>query len=173
MQKRIFPHFFLLRLGLVVLCFTLFLAVIASAAEIRLAWDASSTPVDGYRVFCREQGENYDYTYPVWEGSALTCTIYDLDEHAMYYFVVRAYNDSGESGDSNEACSAKSSIVVGTGSEGGGCFIVSAGQGPRDRWSGRSKALRWCPFEDVNRNKLCQTLPQGLLNHFLLIQPLF
>lgn len=127
MQKRICPHFFLLRLGLVVLCFTLFLTASASAAEIRLAWDASSSPVDGYRVFCREQGENYHYTRPVWEGSALTCTIYDLDEHVTYYFVVRAYNASGESGDSNEACSAKSSIAVGTSPEGGGCFIVSAG----------------------------------------------
>jgi len=133
MQKRIFPHFFLLRLGLVVLCFTLFLAVSASAAEIRLAWDASSTPVDGYRVFCREQGENYDYTLPVWEGSALTCTIYDLDEHAMYYFVVRAYNGSAESGNSNEASSGESSIAVDISLEGGGCFIVSAGQGLRDK----------------------------------------
>jgi hypothetical protein len=150
--------FFLLKLGLVVLCFTLFLTVSASAAEISLAWDASSSPVDGYRVFCREQGENHDYTQPVWEGSALTCTIYDLDEHITYYFVVRAYNDSGESGNSNEACSAKSSISVGIGSEGGGCFIVSAGQGPKDRWSGRSKAFRWCPFEELKRNKLFQAL---------------
>lgn len=150
--------FFLLKLGLIVLCFTLFLTLSASAAEISLAWDASSTPVDGYRVFCREQGENYDYTQPVWGGSALTCTIYDLDEDVTYYFVVRAYNDSGESGNSNEACSAESSIFVGTGSEGGGCFIVSAGQGPKDRWSGRSKAFRWCPFEDVNRNELWQAL---------------
>ncbi|MBW1717269.1 MAG: fibronectin type III domain-containing protein [Deltaproteobacteria bacterium] len=150
--------FFLLKLGLVVLCFTLFLTVSASAAKISLTWDASSTPADGYRVFCREQGENYDYTLPVWEGSALTCTIYDLDEYGTYYFVVRAYNDSGESGNSNEACSAKSSISVGTGTEGGGCFIVSAGQGPKDRWIDRSKDFRRCPFEDVNWNKLYQAL---------------
>ena len=125
--------FFLLRLGLVVLCFTLFLAVSVSAAEIGLAWDASSTPVDGYRMFCREQGENYDYTRPVWEGSALTCTIYDLDEYVMYYFVVRAYNGSAESGNSNEASSGESSIAVDISLEGGGCFIVCAGQGPRDK----------------------------------------
>ena len=132
--KRGYAHpFLLVRLGLVVICFTLSLTVSAFAAEIRLAWDASSSPVEGYRVFRREQGKHYDYTQPVWEGSALTCTIYDLDDYVTYYFVVRAYNDFGESGDSNEACSAKSSIAVGSGSEGGGCFIVSAGQGLGDR----------------------------------------
>ena len=132
--KRGYVHpFFLVRLGLVVICFTLSLTVSALAAEIRLVWDASSSPVDGYRVFSREQGAHYDYTQPVWEGSALTCTIYDLDEYITYYFVVRAYNDLGESGDSNEACSAEISIAVGSGSERGGCFIVSAGQGLGDR----------------------------------------
>ena len=129
------PPFFLVRLGLLVVCFTLSLFVSAFAADIKLAWDASTTPVDGYRVFCHEQGEPYDYTQPVWEGSALTSTIYDLDEYVTYYFVVRAYNDSGESGDSNEACSTNSSIAVGAGAEGGGCFIVSAGQELGEKWS--------------------------------------
>ena len=147
------PPLFLVRLGLVVVCFTLSLTVSAFAADIKLAWDASTTPVDGYRVFCREQGEPYDYTQPVWEGSALTSTIYDLDEYVTYYFVVRAYNDSAESGDSNEACSTKSSIAVGAGAEGGGCFIVSAGQGLGEQWSaGRRKAKK-----EISKKSLAQT----------------
>jgi hypothetical protein len=139
--KRGHVHpFFPVRLGLVVVCFILSLFESAFAADIKLAWDPSTSPVNGYRVFCREQGEYYDYAQPVWEGSALTCTIYDLDEYVTFYFVVRAYNDWGESGDSNEACSKESSIAVDAGGEGSGCFIVSAGQGLGEQWSaGRRK----------------------------------
>ncbi|UCE34982.1 MAG: fibronectin type III domain-containing protein [Deltaproteobacteria bacterium] len=103
------------------------------ALDITLAWDASSSDVDGYRAFYREPGHSYDYSQPAWEGWETTCTIYGLDEETTYYFVVRAYNDLGESGNSNEASSADPGTGigtgVGTGAEAGGCFIASACKG--------------------------------------------
>ncbi len=77
---------------------------IASAAQVTLAWDENSEPdLAGYRVFCRQVGQDYDFNNPAWEGTQTTCEIYDLDDNPMYYFVVRAYDFSGnESGNSNE-----------------------------------------------------------------------
>lgn len=74
----------------------------ALAGDVRLRWDQSSGEVDGYRVFQRQKGEKYDYGNPAWEGSATRCTIYNLDEGFIHYLVVRAFNEYGESVDSNE-----------------------------------------------------------------------
>ncbi len=46
----------------------------------------------GYRVFYRQEGQNYDYNNPAWQGTDTTCTIYGLDENTSYYFVSRAYD---------------------------------------------------------------------------------
>jgi hypothetical protein len=75
----------------------------AHAIQVSLAWDppATGTP-DGYRVFYRLQEQSYDYSNPDWQGSDTTCTISNLRDITTY-FVVRAYNAVGESGDSNEA----------------------------------------------------------------------
>ena len=107
------------------------------ALNITLAWDPSSNDVDGYRAFYREAGHAYDYSQPAWEGWESTCTIYGLDDETTYYFVVRAYNELGESGNSNEASSSGDGFGpgtgigtgVGTGAEAGGCFIASACEG--------------------------------------------
>jgi hypothetical protein len=85
--------------------------------QVTLAWDPSSNKdLAGYRVFCREKDQDYDYGTPAWEAEIgeqdklpnpdePTCTIYDLDEDTTYYFVARAFDTSGdESGDSNEVC---------------------------------------------------------------------
>ena len=73
-------------------------------AQITLAWDPNSEPdLAGYRIFCRQQGQSYNYNDPVWEGSDTTCTIHGLGDSTTYYFVARAFDTSGnESGDSNE-----------------------------------------------------------------------
>jgi hypothetical protein len=56
-------------------------------------------------MFCREESKAYDYGSPAWVGTETTCTIDQLDEHANYCFVVRAFDTSGnESDDSNEVC---------------------------------------------------------------------
>jgi hypothetical protein len=136
-QKRKFrTGFGWLKLGLMVL-FALVPANSSLALDITLAWDPSSSDVDGYRAFYREAGHSYDYSQPAWEGWESTCTIYGLDDETTYYFVVRAYNELGESGNSNEASSSGDGFGpgtgigtgVGTGAEAGGCFIASACEG--------------------------------------------
>jgi len=90
----------------IILALVLFLSVLlpASAAAVvdaTLEWDASSG-ADGYRLFYRQDGQSYDYGSPDWEGVSTTCTIYGLDDATTYHFVVRAFNEDGESGNSNE-----------------------------------------------------------------------
>jgi hypothetical protein len=72
--------------------------------DVTLSWGANSEEdLAGYRVFDRLQGEPYNYNDPAWEGTDTTCTIYNLDDHSTYYFVVRAFDTSeNESADSNE-----------------------------------------------------------------------
>lgn len=74
------------------------------ASEVTLAWDANKAPdLAGYRIFCREAGTEYNYKSPAWEGVETTCTIFDLPNDVVYYFVARAFDKSGnESSDSNE-----------------------------------------------------------------------
>ena len=69
--------------------------------EVRLKWDPSpSANVDGYRVF---YGTSPGFHPSVQEvGNYTQCTVIGLSAETDYYFVVRAYNDAGESGDSNE-----------------------------------------------------------------------
>ncbi|MGD9368652.1 MAG: PKD domain-containing protein [Desulfobacteraceae bacterium] len=78
------------------------------AAEVILAWDVSNPTPDGYRVFARVEGQDYDYSSPVWPGAGddptqTACVLKGLADGTSYYFVVRAYVGSDESGDSNEA----------------------------------------------------------------------
>ncbi|MDY6880465.1 MAG: fibronectin type III domain-containing protein [Thermodesulfobacteriota bacterium] len=110
---------------------------IASALDVTLSWDACTGDIDGYRAFAREEAEDYNYSQPDWEGQSPNCTIYGLFDERDYYFVVRAYNDSGESGDSNEVYypaggsepSGGGGSSGGSGSGGGGCFIATAAFG--------------------------------------------
>lgn len=78
------------------------------SAEITLAWAPNNEPdLSGYMVFCRQNGQSYDYNDPIWEGdkTETSCTVYGLDDNIGYCFVVRAFDTSGnESGNSNEAC---------------------------------------------------------------------
>jgi hypothetical protein len=70
------------------------------AATVTLAWDPAPS-ADGYRVFERLNGENYDYENPAWTGNSTTATLNALDKTPTYY-VVRAYIASKESRNSNE-----------------------------------------------------------------------
>lgn len=83
--------------------FVSFSPIIVSAAQVTLEWDENSEEdLAGYSVFCRQEGQVYDYYNPVWEGTENTCTI---SRDVKSYFVVRAYNTSGmKSGNSNEVC---------------------------------------------------------------------
>ena len=78
----------------------------SASTEVVLEWTPNSEPdLAGYKVFCREENQSYDYTNPSWSGTDNFCTIYDLDENKKYCFVARAYDSEGfESGDSDEVC---------------------------------------------------------------------
>ena len=82
------------------------------ALNIILDWKESTKgDLAGYRVFCRQEGQSYNYNQPAWEGTDTTCPIYALDDEATYCFVVRAFNTSdNESADSNEVCYQANSL---------------------------------------------------------------
>jgi PKD repeat protein len=101
-RKSYITRFALAILLVIVFISILFCPAVASAVvDVTLAWDASSG-ADGYRLFYREEGQNYNYNSPGWEGTSTTCIIPGLNESTTYHFVVRAFNDNGESGNSNE-----------------------------------------------------------------------
>jgi PKD domain/K319L-like, PKD domain len=105
LSKHGFNYSFLFWFILLTLNFLFFFVLDSSAAtQVSLAWDPNSEPdLAGYRVFCREQSQSYDYANPSWEGTDTYCIIYDMDETKTYYFVVRAFDTKGfESGNSNE-----------------------------------------------------------------------
>ncbi len=103
-KKSLAPPFIVASAAKVILAvsFLILLATSAMAAQITLAWDANEPTPDGYRLYQRSAGESFDYDQPVWTGSTTTAPIDDLTEGLTYYFVVRAYVGSDESGDSNE-----------------------------------------------------------------------
>jgi chitinase len=84
-------------------CFLLLsLPLAVSAAQVILQWDANSPAPDGYRLYQRLSGQSYNYNAPVCNGAGTACAIDGLTDGATYYFVVRAFEGSDQSGDSNE-----------------------------------------------------------------------
>ncbi|BBO85475.1 hypothetical protein DSCO28_60410 [Desulfosarcina ovata subsp. sediminis] len=84
----------------------------AIAANVTLAWDANDPEPEGYRVFAREEGQSYDYQSPLWESDETTCTLTGLVEGTTYYFVVRAYDGTLESADSEEVSYTPAATVA-------------------------------------------------------------
>lgn len=80
----------------------LLVSVPVFGAEVTLQWDANDPIPDGYRIFQRLEDEEYNYTAPAWDGTDTTCVIQNLEPGNTYFFVVRAYQNGDESGDSNE-----------------------------------------------------------------------
>lgn len=77
-------------------------ASFAQAENVTLSWLPSDPPADTYRIFQRTAAETYDYSEWVYQGFDTTCVITDLNPDTTYYFIVRAYINDAESGDSNE-----------------------------------------------------------------------
>ncbi len=73
----------------------------AVAAQVTLQWDGVSPAPEGYRLFQRYAGQQYDYENPLWAGGGTLCTV-TIDTEQTAYFVVRAYAGAEESADSNE-----------------------------------------------------------------------
>ena len=74
------------------------------ANEITLAWDKNiESEVVGYSLFYRVDGLGYDYSDPLWQGTGTMCTVYNLEDDTIYYFVIRAIDAGGnQSSDSTE-----------------------------------------------------------------------
>ncbi len=135
------------RFGIVVLILLIaFPAVSYALCEVTLQWDPNKPNPEGYLLFGREAGQNYDYNNPWWQGDETftRCTIDQLREDRTYFFVVRAYVGNDVSGNSNEvrfsynntntndgdssslSTNSTSSVAgSGGGGSGSGCFIRS------------------------------------------------
>jgi hypothetical protein len=88
----------------------------AEADSVTLAWDPNTPDPDGYRLYQRQDDGSYDYNNPVQipgvtnqngdiPADTTTVTLDDLGiicDITDYYWVVRAFVRTDESGDSNE-----------------------------------------------------------------------
>ncbi|MBW2194214.1 MAG: hypothetical protein JRF37_01220, partial [Deltaproteobacteria bacterium] len=97
-------------------CFLLF-PESCFAQPKKLTWeapkDAQTSGVVGYRVFCRQERERFDYSAPVWEGDETSCTVANLKDDVVYYFVVRAVDKfDNMSGNSNEAANRLAGFYI-------------------------------------------------------------
>ena len=68
---------------------------------VTLIWDPNDPTPEGYRLFARVNGYQYNYSEPIWTGTSTTVKV-RVPDKVLVYFVVRAYKGSDESGDSNE-----------------------------------------------------------------------
>jgi len=75
---------------------------VSKAASVILAWDQSPDPVTGYKIYYGEQSVLTNPSTEVEVGNVLTCIIPDLIPGHTYYFAMKAYNQYGMSGFSNE-----------------------------------------------------------------------
>lgn len=79
-----------------------FLLPYQALAEPYLAWDPSSGTVTGYRIYYGQSSGVYPSNKEVGNVTQYSLSGLGLEENKTYHFVVRAYNDVGESGNSNE-----------------------------------------------------------------------
>ena len=99
-------------------------AIAVADCEVKFEWTPQGNTPDivSYMIFCREEGKNYDYNFPIWEGdnTFLQCTIGGLDESKTYYFVIRSVDQyDNQSYDSPEVeFSYNSSPDAGLGGDG-------------------------------------------------------
>lgn len=73
----------------------------AASYELTFCWDANTDEITGYRLYMKADN-NEDYAL-IWEGEDTCSNLLDssLERGKGYLFVVRAFNDNGESEDSN------------------------------------------------------------------------
>ena len=71
--------------------------------QITLGWVPNGVTPDGYRLYERQDGEEYKENHYYDVGQESSCRISELEENFTYHFVVRAYAGSEISDYSNEA----------------------------------------------------------------------
>lgn len=111
-------------------------ALIASAessSQINLSWTDNSSAETAF-IIKRANVSGGPYTeVGTAAANANTYTDTDLSFNTTYYYTVKAYNDSGDSSDSNEASATTEALSFvgggGGGGGGGGCFIATAAFG--------------------------------------------
>lgn len=111
-----------------ILFLLLFIGIpIISKADVTvtLQWASNDPLIEGYQIFCREEGQSYDYDNFLWQGdhSFDQHTVNGLDEDKTYYFVVRSFAGDQVSYDSNEVCYPHCAEQQGESSS--GCMIQS------------------------------------------------
>lgn len=76
---------------------------LAIAMDVTFQWGASTGQVDGYRIY---HGDTAGGPYPTMlcqaDGESMLTTNAELEDSTEYYLVCRAFNEYGESDDSNE-----------------------------------------------------------------------
>jgi fibronectin type 3 domain-containing protein len=72
------------------------------SAESMLSWDAVTGDVTGYKIYYGTSSGSYFYSKDAGNVTQYPLANLFLEEGTTYYFVVRAYNASGESESSNE-----------------------------------------------------------------------
>lgn len=96
--------------------------------NVTLRWDANNPSPEGYQLYGREEGQNYDHDDPWWQGDSTftQATIDELSEDKTYFFVVRAFDGDDVSGNSNEIRYPDrdiDNVSTAGGGSGSGCFI--------------------------------------------------
>jgi hypothetical protein len=61
-----------------------------ASCEVTLQWNTSDQSLEGYQVFGREEGQEYDYENPWWQGDSSfnECAIDSLDEKLIFLLCV-------------------------------------------------------------------------------------
>ena len=121
------PRHFLTLLLLSLYVAAMACAATGHAAQVTLAWNASSGPdLAGYNVYYGTASGDYDWTQKL--GTVTTCTVPNLSSGVPNYcFAVKAYSTSGqESAYSNEVCTSTCTYSISTTSA---SYSASGGDG--------------------------------------------
>jgi hypothetical protein len=62
-----------------------------NAQSVTLSWQASKPAPDGYELYLRKIGEDYDYTRAHYKGPEAFCEIEIEDDGIAHFFIVRTY----------------------------------------------------------------------------------
>jgi hypothetical protein len=79
-----------------------FICAATAHASVTLEWDANSPSPDGYHLFRKLDGGEYNYDSPLGTVTGTRYVDETTEAGETYHYVVRAYEGENESGDSNE-----------------------------------------------------------------------
>jgi hypothetical protein len=98
-----------------------------AGSGVTLQWEPHVGNIEGYQIFGRKKGQEYDYDSFWWQGDHTyhRCTIEGLDENTTYFFVVRSFSGDDISYDSTEVSAKPSDISENSSDGGSGCFMQS------------------------------------------------